>query len=67
MEHYRQFKRSCIRVCLDMHRNADSNYTKNFSNTILYNTAGIPRFDIFTLTHLPGIITVLSIKFITPT
>ncbi|KAK2576545.1 hypothetical protein KPH14_005221 [Odynerus spinipes] len=50
MERYRKFERSCLRACLGRYRSAITDYTHLISNREIYDTANIPRFDIFCLT-----------------
>lgn len=47
MEVIRIFERKCLRSCLSLFRTAESDYTKHFTNQILYNEAKIPRIDNF--------------------
>ncbi|CAG5075429.1 Protein of unknown function [Cotesia congregata] len=49
MEKYRKLERSCLRSCLGLYKTAESDYKKCVDNKTLYNSASIPRFDIFIL------------------
>jgi len=47
MEKIRVFERKCVRVCMNMNRSAETDYTKYINNQKLYDTANIPRIDSF--------------------
>lgn len=43
MESLRKFERSCLRACLGKYYTPESNFTRYFSNQIIYDEANIPR------------------------
>lgn len=47
MEEIRVFERRCLRACMNLYRTPNSNFQKYYSNSVLYNTAGIIRIDNF--------------------
>lgn len=49
MEEIRVFERRCLRACMNLYRTPNSNYQKYYSNSTLYNAAGINRIDNFML------------------
>lgn len=49
VEKLRAFERSCLRVCLGMFRDPETDYITLFSNSKIYNKAKIPRIDSFIL------------------
>lgn len=53
-EKLRGFERSCLRASLNLYRTPNSNYTRYYSNHVLYNTANIPRIDNFILNIIRG-------------
>lgn len=46
-ENIRRFERICLRHALFLHRSAESQFHHRIKNSILYNTADIPRIDNF--------------------
>lgn len=49
MEKLRRFERTCLRATLNMYRSPNSNFMRKYSNKNLYETANIPRIDLFIL------------------
>ena len=47
IEKLRVFERKCLRICLGMNRRLEHQDKWYYSNTVLYNTANIPRIDNF--------------------
>lgn len=47
MEKIRVFERQCLRVCLNLNRERESNYQKRTSTKTIYNNAKLTRIDIF--------------------
>lgn len=49
MERLRIFERKCLRTCLGLYKTPESNYTRDYRISVLYNEAKIPRIDNFML------------------
>lgn len=47
MEKIRIFERSCLRTCLGIFRDAESDFEKHTTNQRMYNLANIHRIDVF--------------------
>ena len=47
MEKFRKFERKCLKAALHMYRTPYSNFERHYSNSDIYNAAGIPRIDNF--------------------
>lgn len=42
-----RFERRCLRACLNMYKNPETDYVKYFSNKKIYDKANVPRIDSF--------------------